>query len=130
MVGDAAASLGRHAEGSDEMDIYGRLRVARRINGAGLLTRLGGSLMDAEVLDAMREAATAYVDMGELQTRASVIIAAHTGAEAGIVTGGAAAALTLASCACLTGTDVALMERLPDTAAMRNEIIIHRAHRT
>ena len=112
------------------MDIYRRLGVPKRVNGAGLLTRLGGSLMDAEVLEAMREAATAFIDMAELQTRASGIIAAHTGAEAGIVTGGASAALTLASCACLTGTDVALMERLPDTATMRNEIIIHRAHRT
>ena len=53
------------------MDIYRRLGVPKRVNGAGLLTRLGGSLMDAEVLDAMREAATAFVDMAELQSRAS-----------------------------------------------------------
>ncbi|SEE35742.1 L-seryl-tRNA(Ser) seleniumtransferase [Rhizobiales bacterium GAS191] len=112
------------------MDIYRRLRVAKRVNGAGLLTRLGGSLMDGEVLDAMREAASAFVDMAELQTRAGSVIATHTGAEAGIVTSGAAAALTLATCACLTGTDVALMERLPDASTMRNEVIIHRAHRT
>ena len=35
------------------MDIYDRLGVRKRINGAGLVTRLGGSLMPAEVLDAM-----------------------------------------------------------------------------
>jgi D-glucosaminate-6-phosphate ammonia-lyase len=112
------------------MDVYQRLGIAKRINGAGLLTRLGGSLMEAQTLDAMREAAGTFVDIAELQARAGTIIAAHTGAQAGIVTGGAAAALTLAAAACITRADVALMERLPDTEGMANEIIIHRAHRT
>ena len=112
------------------MDNYERLGVTKRVNGAGLLTRLGGSLMSAEVLDAMREAAGAFVDMAELQTCASGIIAKLTGAEAGIVTGGAAAAITLATAACITRLDVARMERLPDTEGMPNEVIMFRAHRT
>jgi L-seryl-tRNA(Ser) seleniumtransferase len=112
------------------MDIYERLGVTKRVNGAGLLTRLGGSLMAPEVLDAMREAAGSFVDMAELQTRASAIIATHTGAEAGIVTTGAAAAMTLATAACLTRLEVARMERLPDTDGMPNEVIMFRAHRT
>jgi D-glucosaminate-6-phosphate ammonia-lyase len=110
-------------------DVYDRLGVAKRINGAGLLTRLGGSLMDARVLAAMREAAGHFVDMTELQTRASAIIARHTGAEAGIVTGGASAALTLAAAACLARLDVRVMERLPETEGIANEIIMFRAHR-
>jgi L-seryl-tRNA(Ser) seleniumtransferase len=110
-------------------DVYDRLGVAKRINGAGLLTRLGGSLMDARVLAAMREAAGHFVDMTELQTRASGIIARHTGAEAGIVTGGASAALTLAAAACLAKLDVRVMERLPDTEGIADEIIMFRAHR-
>jgi L-seryl-tRNA(Ser) seleniumtransferase len=68
--------------------------------------------------------------MAELQTRASAKIAEHTGGEAGIVTSGAAAALTLATAACITRHDVARMERLPDTEGMPNEIIMFRAHRT
>ncbi|MBV8764563.1 MAG: aminotransferase class V-fold PLP-dependent enzyme [Hyphomicrobiales bacterium] len=111
-------------------DVYERLSVAKRVNGAGLLTRLGGSLMDSETLDAMREAAGAFVDIAELQTRAGASIARHTGTQAAIVTGGAAAALTLATAAAIARTDVALMERLPDTEGMANEVIIHRAHRT
>lgn len=112
------------------MDIYSRLGVTKRINGAGLVTRLGGSLMAAEVLDAMRAAAGAFVDMAELQTCASRIISQHTGAEAGIVTSGAAAAITLATAACITRLDIARMERLPDTEQMPNEVIMFRAHRT
>ena len=38
-------------------DVYARLGVKRRINAAATLTRLGGSLMSPEALDAMREAA-------------------------------------------------------------------------
>jgi D-glucosaminate-6-phosphate ammonia-lyase len=116
--------------GSEPLDIYQRLGVRKRVNGAGLLTRLGGSLMAPEVLDAMREAAGAFVDMAELQSRASDAIARHTGAEAGIVTSGAAAAITLATAACLTRLDLARMERLPDTEGMPNEVIMFRAHRT
>ena len=56
-------------------------------------------------------------------------IAELTGAEAGLVTAGAAASLTLAAAACLAGDDFARMDRLPDTAGMPNEIIIARSHR-
>ena len=60
----------------------------------------------------------------ELQAAASKVIAEITHAEAGIVTAGAAAALTLGTAACITGFDVARMNRLPDTAAIPNEVIM------
>jgi D-glucosaminate-6-phosphate ammonia-lyase len=110
-------------------DIYAKLGVKRRINAAGTLTRLGGSLMAPEVLDAMRAAAQASVDIGELQSAASRIIAQATGAEAGLVTSGASAALTLAAAACLAGYDIARMARLPETRDMPNEIVMLRTHR-
>jgi len=109
--------------------VYARLGVKRRINAAGTLTRLGGSLMDEAVLDAMREAARGSVDIGELQSAASRAIAKATGAEAGMVTSGAAAGLTLAAAACIAGLDVARMARLPDTRGLPNEILMARTHR-
>src|SRR5688572_32315148 len=78
-------------------DVYAALGVKRRINAAGTLTRLGGALMDEEILAAMAAAARASVDIGELQAAASRVIARVTGAQAGIVTTGAAAGLTLAA---------------------------------
>jgi L-seryl-tRNA(Ser) seleniumtransferase len=42
-----------------KQDIYAALGVKRRINAAGTLTRLGGALMDDEVLAAMAAAARA-----------------------------------------------------------------------
>jgi len=111
------------------MDIHQRLGVTRRINAAGTLTRLGGSLMEPEVLDAMRDAAGHSVDIAEMQTAASDRIAQATGAQAGIVTSGASAALTLATAACLARWDVARMAALPDTCGMPNEVLMARTQR-
>ncbi len=110
-------------------NIYHRLGVTRRINAAGTLTRLGGSLMEPEVLQAMVEAAGASVDIAELQAAASRVIAAVTGAQAGIVTSGAAAGLTLATAACLAGWDVAHMTALPNTFTMPHRVLMARTHR-
>ena len=60
---------------------------------------------------------------------ASRVIAGCTGAQAGIVTSGAAAGLTLATAACLAGWDVNRMAALPDTRAMPNRILMARTHR-
>ena len=60
---------------------------------------------------------------------ASAIISEVTGAEAGYVTAGAAAGLTLGAAACLAGLDLARMERLPDTDGLPNEIVVCREQR-
>ena len=111
------------------MGVYEDLGITPLINAAGFKTRLGGAALPAEVIDGMAAAAGATVDIAALQTRASEIIARATGAEAGYVTCGAAAALTLAAAACITRLDVTKIDALPDTHGMPNEIIIYRAHR-
>jgi seryl-tRNA(Sec) selenium transferase len=111
-------------------DVYASLGVKRRINAAGTLTRLGGALMDEEVLAAMAAAARASVDIAELQEAASRAISRVTGAQAGIVTTGAAAALTLAAAAAMTRWDIAKMAALPQAEGFANEILLPRTHRT
>ena len=111
-------------------DIYAALGVKRRINAAGTLTRLGGALMDEEVMAAMAAAARASVDIGELQGAASRVISKVTNAEAGIVTTGAAAALTLAAAAAMTRWDIAKMAALPHADGFANEILLPRTHYT
>jgi L-seryl-tRNA(Ser) seleniumtransferase len=107
--------------------IFSSFGVAPIINAAGTSTRLSGGMMAPEVTAAMAEAATACVDMVELQAAASRIIAEVTGAEAGIVTGGASAALLLGAAACLARDDIAAMDALPD--APRNQFLIARSQR-
>ena len=111
------------------MGVYEALGVREIINAAGTLTRVGGSRMSAEVLAAMNEAAASYVHIDELQAAAGKVIAEITGAEAGYVATGAAAALTLGTAAILAGLDVGKMDRLPDTTGMKNEIVVQRGHR-
>jgi L-seryl-tRNA(Ser) seleniumtransferase len=77
----------------------------------------------------MDAAAQNFVPIAEMQARASEIIAEATGAEAGLVASGGAACVTLAAAACITGDDPAAIDRLPDTIGLRNEIVVHRAHR-
>jgi len=111
-------------------DIYAALGVKRRINAAGTLTRLGGALMDEDVVAAMAAAARASVDIGELQAAASRTISRITTAQAGIVTTGAAAALTLAAAAAMTRWDIAKMAALPHADGFPNEIVLPRTHYT
>lgn len=109
--------------------VYQRLGIRTIVNASGPSTRLSGGIMRPEVAAAMAEASQWCVDLGELQGRASEILAEATGAEAGYVTAGASAALMLASAACLAGLDPAKMNRLPDTTGMANEVIIARSQR-
>jgi L-seryl-tRNA(Ser) seleniumtransferase len=106
------------------MSIYDKLGVKRVINAWGTLTTLGGSIMLPEVVEAMNEAAKAFVDMEELHEKVGKIIAEITGAEAAYVTSGAAAALVLAAAACMTGDDPERMARIPYIEGFKNEIIL------
>ncbi|MGH9470522.1 MAG: aminotransferase class V-fold PLP-dependent enzyme [Terriglobia bacterium] len=111
------------------MDIYKKLGVRPIINARSYSTKAGGCALPAEVLDAMRAAGESCVRIEDLQEASGRVIAETTGAEFGIVTSGASAALTLAAAACIAGLDVARMERLPDTRGMKNEFVVHRTHR-
>ncbi len=112
------------------MEMYKRFGVRRVVNGRGRLTVLGGSVLPSEVVEAMVEANRWFVDMEELQTKSGAYVAELLGAEGACVTSGAFAALVLAAAACMTGGDKSLMERLPDTEGMRNEILIQCGLRT
>ena len=99
------------------MSLLDRLGVPRIVNAYGTNTRLSGGTMAPEVLAAMAEAARVTVELPALQAAASRAITAATGAEAGIVTSGASAALLLGAAACMARLDPGAMNRLPDTEA-------------
>ncbi len=109
--------------------IYAKLGVRPVIHGSGTTTRYGGSLLRPEALEAMREASRALVNIDELNAAAGATIARMLGAEAAFVTAGASSGLILQAAACIAGDDPAKITRLPDTAGMKNEIVIQRAHR-
>ena len=98
------------------MATYKSLGVRRVINASGNNSALGSSHLSQEVLDAMQDASKCYVDMNDLHTKASELIARITGAEAGLVTTGAAGGLYLSAAACITLCDQAKMLGLPESA--------------
>ncbi len=108
---------------------YARLGIKPVINAQSWVTALGGSLMRPEVLRAMDEAATAFVDMTALNRAAGKVVARACGAEAGLVTAGASASQTIAIAACMTGTDEAKVEQLPNAAGMKDEVLIFKGER-
>ena len=111
------------------MTDYAALGVRRVINGSARLTRLGGSIMPPPVVDAMVEASRSHVDMFELAAVAGRRLAELTHNEAAWVTSGAAAGLFQATLACMVGSDLEQIARLPDLDGVPDEVIVHCGHR-
>jgi uncharacterized pyridoxal phosphate-dependent enzyme len=108
------------------MRTYTDLGVRPFINAAGTITRLGGSRMPPEVLEAMVTAAGAFVDLEELHLRAGQALAERIGVPSAFISCGAASGMTLSAAACLSGTDPRAVASLPATQGRPNEFVISR----
>jgi D-glucosaminate-6-phosphate ammonia-lyase len=110
------------------MSIYDRLGIRRVINATATLTKLGGSTMPPEVVQAMAEASGCFVDLHALQRAVGARIADLTRNEACLVSSGAAACVALGVAACMAGDDAEAMMRLPDTRGLKDEVQIFQTH--
>jgi L-seryl-tRNA(Ser) seleniumtransferase len=104
--------------------VYEQLGVKPVINARGHNTVLGGSTPSPRVRQAMEDAERYYVEMGQLLRRAGETIAELLDCEAAYVTPGAAAGLALGTAACITGPDLDKMASLPNTAGMKNKLLL------
>ncbi|WP_062014501.1 aminotransferase class V-fold PLP-dependent enzyme [Aureimonas sp. AU4] len=108
-----------------------RLQMGLRpiINVSGTMTSLGASIVVPEAVVAIAATLPQFVEIGDLQKRASRTIARLTGGEAGFVTASCAGAITLAIAGAMTGDDRAAIERLPDTSRLpRDEVVVQSGH--
>jgi len=110
-------------------DFLKELGVRPIINGAGAYTMMTGSLMNPEAVRAIEAMSHDFVRLDELHDAVGQRIAKLLGCEAAMVPSGAAAGLTLATAACMTGTNPEFILRLPNTTGMKNEVIIQKSHR-
>jgi D-glucosaminate-6-phosphate ammonia-lyase len=108
---------------------YTSLGLRPIINANATLTRLGGSLMPPEVIQAMHDASRSFIDLDELQRKVGERIAMLTHNKAAYVSSGAAAGLTLATAACVVGNDLSKRNTFPELNGPKNEVIIQRLHR-
>jgi D-glucosaminate-6-phosphate ammonia-lyase len=108
--------------------IYRRFGLEPVINAAGKLTALGGTAQADEIAQAQTAAAQAHIDIDALRARAGALIAHHTGAEAATVTTGAAAGLAISVAACITGTSLERVLRIPNADGLSRRVLLQAGH--
>ena len=114
---------------TNQGDIYKELGATPIINAIGSVTMLGGSTPIPEVTKAMERAGESYIPLIELEEKAGEFIADMIDVPAAYITSGAGSALTLAAAAVMAGDDDDLIQQLPNTAGMKNEILIQKRQR-
>jgi D-glucosaminate-6-phosphate ammonia-lyase len=110
-------------------DVYARLGVRPFINTTATLTINGGSRMLPEVIAAIEQASQYHVNLEELMEKAGARLAELLKVEWGLVTSGAAAALSHATAACIAGADPEKMQQLPDLRRLKNQVVMPRESR-
>ena len=110
-------------------NIYEMVSAKPIINAIGSVTMLGGSTPIPEVKRAMDLADSSYIPLIELEEKAGKFLSDFIGVPAAYITSGAGSALTLATAAIMAGDDDKLIEQLPNTDGMKNEILIQKKHR-
>jgi D-glucosaminate-6-phosphate ammonia-lyase len=110
------------------MNIYERIGLPRVINACGKMTLLGVSTVALDVMNEVAEAAASYVEIDRLLDRVGELISAHTGGEDSCVTSSASAGIAIAVAAAISKGDQCIVERLPDSADLANEVILLKGH--
>lgn len=108
------------------MSIYTDMGLKEVINANGKMTILGASAVKDEIADAAKQALQNFVIIDELMDHAGQVIAKKSGAEDGCPTCGAASGMAIAVAACIAGSDLGLIERIPDTEGLPNEVILQK----
>jgi L-seryl-tRNA(Ser) seleniumtransferase len=109
-------------------DIRSRLGLRPVINVSGTMTSLGASIVVPEAVEAVSAILREFVEIDDLQKKASAVIARLCQAEAGFVTASCSAAITLGVAGAMTGADLAAIELLPDATRLKNEVVILAGH--
>jgi seryl-tRNA(Sec) selenium transferase len=113
-------------------DVYAELGITPFINGVGTMTWMGGSLIPPEVETVMSCAAEHFVSVPDLEVAAGKRIAQMLKLPkgyTGLVTSGAAGAMTCGYAGILTGDNQEFIQRIPELIGMKSEVIIQKAHR-
>lgn len=110
------------------MSIYQDIGLARVINASGRVTVLGVSTISDKVAEAAVAGGQSYVVIDDLIDRAGEIISRYTGAEDSCPTVCASAAIAISIAGLISKGKKSIMDRLPDSAGLANEIILQKGH--
>lgn len=109
-------------------DIRTSIGLRPVINVFGTMTSLGASIVVPEAIAAMSSILPQFVEINDLQRKASGVIARLTGGEAGFVTASCAAGISLAVAGAITGNNLLAIEKLPNVAPEKNEVLVQMGH--
>ena len=126
----AAAAATTSWTATSPSPLYSSLGVKPVINGVGVVTVLGGSIMPPEVVRAMEEASRFFIPLPELERKVGARIAELLQAPAAMVTCGAASAITVGTAACLSQGDAKKLRQLPGRDGIKYEVIQQKTHRS
>ncbi len=126
----AAMAANTGITASSPSSIYASLGIKPVINGVGVVTVLGGSIMPPEVTRAMEEASRHFIPLPELEKKVGARLAELLKAPAAMVTCGAASAISVGTAACLSQGDPAKLRQLPGRDGIRYEVIQQKSHRS
>ncbi|MBS1830425.1 MAG: aminotransferase class V-fold PLP-dependent enzyme [Acidobacteria bacterium] len=124
----AATSKSSNLTATSPSSLYASLGVKPVINGVGVVTVLGGSIMPPEVVQAMEEASRYFIPLPELEKKVGARIAELLKAPAAMVTCGAASAISVGTAACFSQGDPVKLRRLPGREGIRYEVIQQKTH--
>ncbi len=125
-----AAAATTNVSATSPSSLYASLGVKPVINGVGVVTVLGGSIMPPEVTRAMEEASRFFIPLPELEKKVGARIAELLKAPGAMVTCGAASAISVGTAACLSQGDPAKLRQLPSRDGIRYEVIQQKTHRS
>ena len=110
------------------MTVYEEIGLPRVINASGRVTVLGVSTISDKVAKAAVAGGQSYVVVEDLLDKAGKIISQYTGGEDSCPTVCASAAIALSVAGMISKGKKTIMDRLPDSTGLANEIILQKGH--
>ena len=110
------------------MTVYEEIGLPRVINASGRVTVLGVSTISYKVAKAAVAGGQSYVVVEDLIDKAGEIISRYTGGEDSCPTVCASAAIALSVAGMISRGKKTIMDRLPDSTGLANEIILQKGH--
>ena len=110
------------------MTVYEEIGLPRVINASGRVTVLGVSTISDKVAKAAVAGGQSYVVVEDLIDKAGEIISRYTGGEDSCPTVCASAAIALSVAGMISKGKKTIMDRLPDSTGLANEINLQKGH--
>ena len=110
------------------MTVYEEIGLPRVINASGRVTVLGVSTISDKVAKVAVAGGQSYVVVEDLLDKAGEIISRYTGGEDSCPTVCASAAIALSVAGMISKGKKTIMDRLPDSTGLANEIILQKGH--